>query len=663
VKRVLGLGSVATMCFGLAVAIAGFLPAALAEDWQPIAKEDLALKDNPASPGAHAMILYRESNVDTTEASVSEYVRIKIFTEAGKKAGDVEIPFIKRGEGGYDIHDVRARTIRPDGSIVNFDGKVYEKEVLKTGGIKFLVKAFSLPEVQPGCIIEYKYREQHDREYLVEPVWILQKDLFTRYAKFAFHPSKRDIDYQLYWRYNTPHKTEPKRQSDGSYMMELHDMPGIDDEKYMLPRPVLEARLEFFYRQSDEPSNEPPDHYWKRMGKKWNDEFEHYINRKGALESELGQIISPNDSTETKLRKIYARVQKIRNTLYDVEKTEKEIKVENLKKNDNVEDVLKHGYGTGRQINFLFIGLARTAGFEATTVYVAPRSNNFFHEQMEDPSEIDDDLVWVKLENKDVYLDPGDPFYPYGLLPWSETGVRGIRLNKQGGDTITTTVPDANDARRERKADIGLDADGNLSGKIIVDYFDASACMRRQEEHEDDDAGKKKDMTDLVREWLPSEASFEITETTGWDNNNAPLHIEGKIRMTGFGATTGRRILAPVTVFRSPEAQAFESAQRVNVIYFHYPYTEHDEIILHIPDGYSIETAPPAVKTPEAAVIDYSLAATPQGSIVHIDRRLDVKQILFEVKYYGALRSFFSQVKSDDESQLVLTTAQAAQKK
>src|SRR5260370_5510798 len=309
------------MCFGFALAIAGFLPAASAENWQPISNEALALKANPASPGAHAMILYRESDVDTTEASVSEYVRIKIFTEEGReKFADVEIPFVKR-QGGYDIHDVRARTIRPDGTIVNFEGKVYEKEILKTGGVKVLVKTFSLPDVQPGCIIEYKYLRQHDRQYLVEPVWILQKDLFTRYAKFTFHPSKREIDYQLFWRYNIPQKAQPKRQPDGSYVMEVHDMPGIDEEKYMLPRPVLEARLDFFYRDSAEPPTQTADHYWKRMGKKWNDELERFINRKGALEAEIGQIISPNDSAETNLRKIYALVQNILDTSYNPQKT------------------------------------------------------------------------------------------------------------------------------------------------------------------------------------------------------------------------------------------------------------------------------------------------------------------------------------------------------
>jgi hypothetical protein len=29
------------------------------DDWQPINRADLALKDNPAQPGADAMILYR----------------------------------------------------------------------------------------------------------------------------------------------------------------------------------------------------------------------------------------------------------------------------------------------------------------------------------------------------------------------------------------------------------------------------------------------------------------------------------------------------------------------------------------------------------------------------------------------------------------------------
>ncbi len=65
---------------------------------------------------------------------------------------------------------------------------------------------------------------------------------------------------------------------------------------------------------------------------------------------------------EVKLRKIYARVQQIRNLNLEDSKMKQENKDENLKPNSNVEDVLKHGYAYGTEINYLFVGLARAAG-------------------------------------------------------------------------------------------------------------------------------------------------------------------------------------------------------------------------------------------------------------------------------------------------------------
>ena len=61
---------------------------ASAEDWLPVPPADLAMKDNPAEPGADAMILYRNSHVDARRAVMDgafdeEYVRIKVFTEKG----------------------------------------------------------------------------------------------------------------------------------------------------------------------------------------------------------------------------------------------------------------------------------------------------------------------------------------------------------------------------------------------------------------------------------------------------------------------------------------------------------------------------------------------------------------------------------------------------
>ena len=185
------------------------------DDWQPIAPEDLALKDNPASPGAHAMILYRESMVDAVQSSVREYVRIKIFTEEGRKEANVEIPFVK---GFDDIQDVRARTIRPDGTVVNYEGKPFEKMVVKVSGYKVLAKTFTLPDVQPRCIIEYRYRDQSDPRLYYSQQWKVYGYLFTRQARFSIKPDKSNGSPVLMYRhYGLPPGATPQPQKDGSY--------------------------------------------------------------------------------------------------------------------------------------------------------------------------------------------------------------------------------------------------------------------------------------------------------------------------------------------------------------------------------------------------------------------------------------------------------------
>ena len=80
-------------------------------------------------------------------------MREKIFTEEGRKYADVEIPFIK---DQYKIINIRARTVHPDGTSVVYDGKVYEKQIVKARGFKYLAKTFTLSDGFRGSIIEYQ---------------------------------------------------------------------------------------------------------------------------------------------------------------------------------------------------------------------------------------------------------------------------------------------------------------------------------------------------------------------------------------------------------------------------------------------------------------------------------------------------------------------------
>ncbi len=170
----------------LTIALTASIALSAADDWLPVPPEDLAMKDNPNQPGADAMVLYREVDEDARTATVNNYLRIKIFTPGGVKSqSDIELPYNKAQES---IESVRGRTIRPDGSIVEFDGKTYDKEIVKGSGIKVLAKTFTMPDVQPGSIIEYRYREQYNSDYYWTLGWTVQYSLYTRLARFSIKP-------------------------------------------------------------------------------------------------------------------------------------------------------------------------------------------------------------------------------------------------------------------------------------------------------------------------------------------------------------------------------------------------------------------------------------------------------------------------------------------
>ena len=133
------------------------------------------------------------------------------------------------------------------------------------------------------------------------------------------------------------------------------------------------------------------------------------------------------------MQKIYARVQQMRNTSYEVQKTEQEEKREKEKNTNNAADVWKQGHGSGTQLTWLYFALLRAAGFEAYGIMVSDRAHYFFNQKSQDSSRLNANLVLIKLNGKDIYCDPGALFAPFGLLPWAETGVLGLRLDKDGG--------------------------------------------------------------------------------------------------------------------------------------------------------------------------------------------------------------------------------------
>src|SRR5262249_4224324 len=380
-------------------------PAYAGDKFQPVSQDELKMTGDPQAPGAPAIILYRQVDRDDTGLTAHEdnYVRIKILTEEGRKYADVEIPFFK--EQGDEIINLKARTIRPDGSIVNFEGKAFEKSIVKAKGLKFMAKTFTLPDVQVGSIIEYSYTEDLPELILLGSQGILSDELFTRHAKFSLKPYERDFSVSWSWQNLPPGTPQPKQGPDHVVRLEVTNVPAFRTEDYMPPENELKGRVDFTY--SDETFEKDPTKYWKQKGKKLYDRVEGFVGKRKAMEDAVAQIVSPGDPPEVKLQKIYARVQQLRNTSYEVRKTEQQRKREKEKEVGNVEELWKKGAGNGTQLTWLFLGLARAAGFEAYGVMASERRRYFFQPSTLDVKRLDANVVLVKLNGKDIFCDPG----------------------------------------------------------------------------------------------------------------------------------------------------------------------------------------------------------------------------------------------------------------
>jgi hypothetical protein len=444
-----------------------------ADDWQPVSPEDRQMKREPKAPTATAIYLYRQ--VDRNDADSSEviYSRIKILTDEGRKHANVEIPYLK---GSSSIRALQARVIRPDGSIVEFDGTVYDKALVKARGVKMMSKSFTLPSVEVGSIIEYRYRRQMPFGWAFNSRWLLSDDLFTRRAVFSLRPAN-GLFLRWSWPLGLPPDTKPPAKERGLIRLETHDVPAFVTEEYMPPEDVMKYRVEFVY-EGEESNQDDEKAYWKAFGKRSNNDVQRFIKAGRALEQEVARLVQPGDANETKARKLYARAQQVRNLSFERRTTGQEAEREKLADIRDADDLLKYGYAYADEITWFFYGLLRAAKLDASLVLVSTRDDNFFDPQLMNARDLNTCVVLVNLGDKPVYLDPGTPFMPFAFLPWSETAVKGLRLDSDGGQWLTTTVPGATESRVERKAAMKLES-GTLEGKVTVTYTGLEASWRR----------------------------------------------------------------------------------------------------------------------------------------------------------------------------------------
>jgi hypothetical protein len=631
------------------------------EDWLPVTPQDLQVKEVPGNPGASAIQLYFADYIDDDEQTEFFYYRIKILNDKGKQYADVQIEIPPDGS----VDNIKARTIHPDGRIVDFNGKPFQKTLIKGRGIKFLADTFTLPDVTPGSIIEYKYKITWPG-ILTDNYWPVQHYLYTvkeslRMKTYAGRIEGFDNGYQvsLIAVHMSP-DLKPRRKGN-TFEMEAQNMPALDDEGYMPPEDDYRPEVHFFYL---DPLMSNPDKFWQEAGKQWYEDAEHFIGSRKEIADAAALAIGPETDPEKKLRALYARAQKIRNFSYEHDRSQAEQKKEKIKDNQNAGDVLTRDYGSRNEITRLFVALARAAGFEASILRVSDRKVHVFNRGVLSRRQLEAEIAVVKLKGQDVYLDPGTRFCPYGLQPWPHTSTPALKLDKKGGNFLMTPSAGYTSAVIRRNVVASLDAAGSLQGEITVEFTDQEALQRRLDAIDTDEAGRKHDMEGEVRDWLPSGANLKLTGIEGWESADAPLVAHFTLDFPNYASAAGKRLLVPAYLFQAKQGDAFKHAERKYPVYFPYAFSEFDDVTLNLPSGYTPESVPPSQdasletipqkQEAPAKIALYQSMGQLDGTRLVTQRALLFNGVYIPLELYPNSRTFFNKVQAGDEQQAVL---------
>lgn len=629
------------------------------EDWIQITPQYMQLKEVPGDPGASAIQLYYADFIDDELHNEFYHVAIKVLNEKGKKYADVEIDVPPEGS----VSGLKARTIEPDGRVVEFSGKPFQKTIFKAKGIKVLAKTFTMPEVAAGSIIEYKYRI--DWPYiLIDNAWTIQHDLYTMKEDFRMKPFSGELEgfetgYQVASVYtNMPKGLKPELKGK-TYQMEAENMPAFQSEGYMPPEEVFKPQILFFYSS---PGMDSADRFWQDAGRTWNSKVEHFIGNHSEVAAASVQAIGGESDPEKKLRKLYARAQQIRNLSYERERTQEEMKKENLKENQNAADVLARGYGIRTDITRLFVALARAAGFNASIVEDSNRQQRFFDKGLLSKRQLDSEIAVVNVSGKDIYLDPSTKFCPYGLLRWTRTSTTALKLDKKGGTFITVPPAPYNDAILLRIADLTLSPDGSAQGTVQVKFNEGEALEHRLDALDSDEAGRKKSLEDEIEQSLPSGASAKLTSSENWEDNEKPLIANFHVEIPAYASAAGKRLLMPAFLFQTRQMDAFKHAERKYPVYFSYAFEEADRISVKLPAGYSVEDVPPK-QVANVGYAGYQNLVQFDGTEIVSQRVLQVNGIFFTLDRYPTVKDFFNKVQAGDEEQTILKEATTSAQK
>lgn len=609
--------------------------------FQEPTKAELQMTEDPKAPGAAAVYLNVSDFTSDTKHYRTLYERIKVLQEKGKDLATVTIPHLN---GVARVTDIKARTIHADGTVIPLTGKPEDLLVVKTSGIQINELTFTLPSVEVGSILEFRYELRYEG-YIASPTWEIQKNYFVHNAHFTFIPQ----GYHLEKVEQLPAGVQIKyNQAVGEYTLDVSDVPPLPHEDWMPPisgSQAYEAR--FFYKSQF-------GDFWPAEAKQWANEVDHFAEPTKAIRDAINGLIAPGDSDVEKARKLYKAVQALDNTDFSRKKGKAELKKLQLKEAKRAEDTWNQKSGSREEIALLYLTMLRAAGLKAWDMKVVDRERATFEPGYLNFDQLDDDIVILETGGKEIMLDPGEKMCPFQTVSWRHSGAEGVRESAMGAAVARSPFQVYTSNEVKRTGTVFLDEGGSMTGSFRFVMSGQPALNWRQKAIRNDESELKKSFDESLLTIMPEGVEAHVDHFINLDNPD--LNLIAVINAKGtLGAKTSKRVMLPGFFFEVRGHKPFlDQPQRQTPVDMHYPEQIIDQVIYQLPAGLTVEGAPTEANIGwgDQGILRTKLIQ--DASAVTIARSLVRGFTTLKPEQYQELRAFYQKIDVNDQQQLVL---------
>lgn len=654
---------------GLLLCLFATFPAAIrasGEDWKPIDQAQLALKTSMVEKEADAEGLFWEVKIDDNpegDLIFNHYLRVKVFTDRGRESqSKIDLIYGKLYGSEIKIKDIAARTIKPDGSIVELKKEdIYERTIVKGSGLKYKARSFAMPAVEPGCIIEYRWREvrvNSDANYVRLQ---FQRDIPVQRVQYSIKPMNYpDLNFHGITLHGQ--SSQWVKEKGGYYSTTMTNMPAVHEESRMPPEDEIKTWILVYYQAaaSEKPN---PEKYWMDLAKNYYERTKSLLKPNDEVKQTAATITADAKSDDEKIARLFNFCrEKIKNISNDASGLTPDERAK-LKDNKSPSDTLKRAQGTSIDIDLLFAALANASGFDARIALAPDRGDLFFDKSLPNAYFIAPRNIAVNVGGTWKFFDPGWDHLPFGMLRWQEEGQQTLITDPKNPVWVNTPMSSHEKSLVKRSAKLKLADDGTLEGDVRVELTGHFATERKEEIDEESDTQREESLKEEIKDQM-SAADITNIKIENITDDEKPLVVSYHVRLPGYAQRTGKRLFLQPAFFQYGLKPLFATATRKYPIYFHYPWSESDQVEFELPKGYALDNADAPAPFGSGEISQYkpSLSASADGSLLVYKRNFyfgGAGSLLYPVESYPNVKAYFDTVQKQDSHTIALKQAAA----